>query len=324
MELSNFDRLLDRYLHNKATEQERAKINLWLDVRGKRHEEDAELTKEEQEILFQKITSPLANEKEIIDFRPSSAIEDSRRTWTFRIAASIIFVTLSGILAWYLIGTGPGTLQYSNAHKVDKMILNDGTIVWLRGTGSSLSYIEMPQRSERHGQLRGEALFEVAKNPSMPFILSCDKYIIKVIGTSFSLKTVGDGLQVKVFTGKVNISTPTDQVGIDIEPNETVIYSGDEVTSRQTMSAADIQSTVADTEFDMSFTNTKMSSVIEKISAKFDVKMLFIENSIANCKITADFTDRSLESTLQMLSDVLDVSFAKKGDQIEINGAGCK
>lgn len=323
MELSDFDKLLDRYLTGQVTEQERAKINLWLDVRKTKHEADAELTKEEEEALFQKLTSTLSNEQEIIAFRPSKAVEEQRWTRTIRIAASIAFVISAAVLTWYLAGTGPGTLQYSNANKVEKVILNDGTIVWLRGTASSLSYFEMPQKNERRSELRGAALFEVAKDPNRPFILSCDKYTIKVLGTSFSLKTLDDGLQIQVFTGKVNVSTEADDQGIDIEPSETVTYTGNAVTSRAIMSTADIENTVADTEFEMSFTNARMSAVVEKISAKFDVEMSFVERSIANCKITANFTDHSLESTLQMLSDVLDVSFVRKGERIEINGVGC-
>ena len=53
------------------------------------------------------------------------------------------------------------------------------------------------------------------------------------------------------------------------------------------------------------------------------MKINIEKGQAGQCRITADFTDHSLESTLQMITEVLDVEYARNGNAVIISGRGC-
>jgi transmembrane sensor len=322
MKKSNFDRLLKRYLAGQVSEQERIKIEAWLDVMKTEDTTDLELSKEDEDKLFEKITSNVDSAKEITAFPPGMEKKTPLNRWVFRIAASLLIVSLVAYAAWYITQPDGGSLQVASKNGVEKIILNDGTLVWLR-PGSKLIYYEKADEGIRYSELDGEALFEVVKDASHPFVIKCDGATIRVLGTSFSVKTGKDSLELKVLTGKVNLSSETDKAGVDIERNEKVIYTGSSGIKKLTLPEAEVSEITAHTEYDMEFTNTTIDEIMEKVGKKFNVKVTMTNKQIGRCRITADFTDHSLESTLQMITEVLYVDYNKKGSTITITGSGC-
>jgi transmembrane sensor len=315
MDESNFDRLLERYVTGKVTEQEKRKIEAWFDVRKTRGEENTSLNSQEAEELFKRITSKIDNEEDVKSLRPHSAITRNRTRLVIGIAATIIvFFTV----ALFLFNSS--WMPRSSGSSTERLILNDGTIVWLRGK-SKFNYYESD--GTRNGTLEGEALFEVAKDPARPFRIRYNDYTITVVGTSFALRTTDDSVEVKVLTGKVRITTPSDSSGIFLERFETATMHAGTEAVKSSFSTQQIPVLIADTQYDMSFSNTTMKEVADRLSVKFNVEFKFSNQQIGNCLVTADFTDHSLESTTAMLADALHASFKRDGKTILIEGSGC-
>lgn len=314
MEESNFNRLLERYVAGKATPGEKAKIELWFEVRKTSDSFDTGLTDDEKEDLFRKISANIDNDEEIRTFRPLAALHHQRRTLALRIAASILLLATLSLAVFSIVQrTSPGD--------VEKVILNDGSIVWLRPQ-SKFAYFESPTDATRNGELHGEGLFEIAKDPNRPFLIRHGNVTLRVLGTSFSLKTAHDTLELKVLTGKVTLSSPTNTEGIVVTPNETALCINTAIT-KSTLTPTQKQQVVALAQYNMQFTNAPLTDVVDRIAEKFDVEIRLTNDSLAKCLITADFTDQSLESTLQMMTEVINASFKKQKNHIEINGPGC-
>lgn len=316
MDESNFDRLLDRYVSGKVTPLEKRKIEAWFEVLKSRGDENAKLSDQEAEQLFQKITANIDNEDEIRSLRPQTS-KRKRTQFLVGIAASILaLMSITAILLNYdsLITGHP-------ANSTQQLILKDGSIVWLRGA-SSFNYYEAKDGS-RHGVLNGEALFEIAKDPLHPFTIKHSNYSITVLGTSFNLRAVRDSLELMVLTGKVRLTTSYDSTGVLVQHLETVRLAGSMAIEKSTFSEKVVSNLVADTQYDMNFTNTDMQSVADRLSKKFNVKFEFSNGKIGKCLVTADFTDHSLESTTAMLADVLNADFKREGKVIVVNGPGC-
>src|SRR5690606_22071977 len=77
------------------------------------------------------------------------------------------------------------------------MLLEDGTKVWLNAD-SKLTY----SRNFAQGDLRevfldGEAFFEVVSNPQKPFVVHTSALNIKVLGTSFNVKSYSDDSRIE-------------------------------------------------------------------------------------------------------------------------------
>lgn len=320
MEKSDFDRLLERYLKGEVTEDERIKLEAWLDTVKTNVPGGLDLDRETEDKLFQKITSGLDNTDEIIALVPTRKLGVGQ--WILRIAATVLVIALATYSILQLREADGDVAQVVAANKVEKRILSDGSLVWVRGD-SKLVFYEKPTEGIRYSELDGQALFEVAKDPTRPFIVQCGDARLKVLGTSFSVKARAGELELKVLTGKVNLSSQRENLTIDVEPNEQVIYRNGTI-EKSTLSSEAIDALVAQTEYNMEFSNVPMSQVFRKIEDKFDVRIRLDNASIGRCRINADLTDHSLESTLQMITEVLAVTYSRHGNTITVRGKGCE
>ena len=109
-------------------------------------------------------------------------------------------------------GTGSevlyNTLNVPRGSKLVTIKLSDGTMVWLTSE-SSLRYPASFAAIERKVEITGEAYFEVAHNPAMPFIVKKDAMEIKVLGTHFNINTYEDeGIdKITLLEGSIKILT---------------------------------------------------------------------------------------------------------------------
>ncbi|OKS87252.1 FecR family protein [Mucilaginibacter polytrichastri] len=108
-------------------------------------------------------------------------------------ACSLVFILILGGLFTYrsqqrAIVPVYNTAIFSGEGMRKKMILPDGTQVWLN-SDSKLEYDkDMMSRSTRQVRLIGEAYFDVAHDKKHPFIIATDKISVKVLGTAFNIK----------------------------------------------------------------------------------------------------------------------------------------
>lgn len=84
------------------------------------------------------------------------------------------------------------------------LALEDGTRVYL-----NTDTVVVPRYSERVRSVeveKGEALFEVVKNPDRPFIVTAGDHQIRALGTSFVVRRDRENLAVTLVEGKVTVT----------------------------------------------------------------------------------------------------------------------
>jgi ferric-dicitrate binding protein FerR (iron transport regulator) len=316
-----FSDLIRRYQSGTCTPQEKELVEKWLENRAESKQSDKLPTQEREEILadistqlFEKIHS----EKQ----QPRAAAP-----W-WRMAAAFTLLAVAAYLLWYLAyptANGASILQASTSgYDIRKVILSDGTIIWLKGN-STITYPREFTGAERHVALTGEALFEVAKDPGHPFIVSSGDFRATVLGTSFNLKTTVQDVEVLVLTGKVALTSNTRADRIIVMPNQKVSFSrADQQPAKAEAKAAEQQRVVERTEYIMNFRDTRMDEVLKRIEKKFDVSTTVDDRALTHCMITIDLTDRSLDSTLEMVSAILGFTYEINNNTISIHGEGCE
>jgi ferric-dicitrate binding protein FerR (iron transport regulator) len=206
-------------------------------------------------------------------------------------------------------------------NNIEREILADGSIVWLHKS-SELTFVESAD-GKRLATLRGEGLFEVAKDPTRPFVISCGDAKVRVVGTSFNLKSDEAGIELKVLTGKVHVSTISDATGVEVIPNETAVFRPEVGLKKRTMDEREVKAVTANTEYDMAFKNTALKTVILRIERKFSVEVILENSEMNHCHITADLTDHSLDGTMEMLRELLDIEYSLEKNTVTIRGKGC-
>ncbi len=305
MEKSNFDDLLERYLANRVTEEERTRLETWLEVMKSEDTRDLELSAADEERLFQNIIASRDNTADIKALNPYK--RDSGK-WTIRIASAVAILAIASVALWFAFQSD-----------TQKLILDDGSIVWLQ-RDSHFSFANQP--GERLATLSGEALFEVAKDPTRPFRIQYQDVTVEVVGTSFRLKT-GDSVKLTVLTGKVHVSSLRDTIGIDITSNEKIVYAPTGLVQRSTLLPQEKVETVANTEYALDFTNIALAEVVNKLSKKFEVRITIENADAARCRLTIDLTDQSLTNALDRIAEVLHIEYRKDKDSFTISGSGC-
>lgn len=108
------------------------------------------------------------------------------------IAASVAFA-----LAWNLGGTGYET----SVGEIRRVPLADGSVAAI----NTASKIEVALAEKRRSVVldRGEAWFQVAKDPERPFVVEAGRVRVQAVGTAFSVRRRDNGAEVLVTEGVV-------------------------------------------------------------------------------------------------------------------------
>ena len=117
------------------------------------------------------------------------------------------------------------TTLYIPCGQVYKVILNDGTEVWLNAN-SRLIYPVRFAGNKRKVRLEGEAYFKVARNERMPFVIETETLTTEVLGTEFNVKSYKESqTHVTLVNGSVRVGMPSLGKTVILEPGEEITYA---------------------------------------------------------------------------------------------------
>lgn len=314
MNNSEFSRLIERYQQGLATEEEKAALDAWFESMGE--DENFSWTKKDEGDQFNAIRNRIRLTEKSVRVIPLYS-----RQW-LKIAATILLLIASSYAIWYAAFRNEMVTLTSRTGTTAKAILDDGTLVWLKGN-STLEYPKRFEGNERAVALSGEALFEVTKDASHPFVIHCGNLSARVLGTSFNLKADQKALELLVLTGKVELSCSGGQNPMVVLPDQKVRYDG--LPQQEKLAVKEEERTIVllGTEYDMAFRSATMKNVAERIEGKFNMHVVLDESDVSDCLITADFTDQSLDDTLRMIAEILGFRYEIRGDTVTITGGGC-
>lgn len=311
-----FNTLIDRYQQGLATEKEKQMLESWL---AQRNQVDLlSLSAEDKE---KKRLSILAR----IEAKRSVPVPVNTFGSVWRVAAAVLLLATVSYFGWQYAGSDFGSqaelMTATSAGDINKVMLADGSIVWLKGN-STLTFPAQFTGNTRNVTLMGEALFEVEKDPSHPFVIQCGELTTTVLGTSFNIKSSAQNIEVVVLTGKVSLTSAYDKQGIIVLPNEKAIYRGRNLAKAETPKEEKMAA-VTGTQYSMDFNDTRMNEIIRRIEGKFNVKVSMTDPSLGTCMITADLTDKSLQRTLDIITRTLTVQYEINGNTITLKGKAC-
>jgi transmembrane sensor len=103
------------------------------------------------------------------------------RRWLFALAASVV-VGISGAIFLYTVGPLAGDRYATPVGGMSAVPLKDGSKVTLN-TGSRIR-VDLTRKERRIDLAAGEAFFDVAKDPSRPFIVRAGGKRIVAVGTT--------------------------------------------------------------------------------------------------------------------------------------------
>lgn len=108
-----------------------------------------------------------------------------------------------------------------------QLILPDGSKVWLNNV-SSLRYPTSFVGDKRIVELTGEAYFEIAKDPSKPFLVQTKEETVEVLGTSFNIMAYEDegNIRTTLLNGAVRVKAGN--ASVLLKPDEQAKFNSTE------------------------------------------------------------------------------------------------
>ena len=150
------------------------------------------------------------------------------------IAAILLIALLSGALLFSLLSKRIEKAQVVYTETIipdgqkGKMILADGTKISLN-SGTRIRYPSNFNGNTREVYLEGEGYFEVAHNKAKPFLVHSGRLTVKVLGTSFNMKSYPDEnrIETTLITGSIKLFETKGKQNNEIttlKPNEQAVY----------------------------------------------------------------------------------------------------
>ena len=177
--------------------------------------------------------------------------------------------------------------------------LSDGTKVMLNAN-STLEYPASFDDAEvREVRLKGEAHFEVTKNPHRPFVVKAGEMQTQVLGTVFDVKAYRkDAPKVTLMQGKVKVSNADTEV--EMRPGQTATLQVDKiVVSKASSSASDW----LEGDFDMD--QVTLAEAMSDIGAWYNKTVVFQSQANMDKLIHFRFSRRaSLQEIITALNEM--------------------
>lgn len=229
-----------------------------------------------------------------------------------------------------------------------KMVLPDGTQVWLN-SDSKLEYAESFTGATREVSLEGEAYFDVVKDPKRPFIVHTSAIDIRVLGTSFNVKSYPQEktIETTLIRGMIEVINKNKPQApkIILRPKEKLVFNkqAEEINGlpagnqkemwkdsshNKTMAIAitALPPNVADSSLTetswvynrLLFEGDSFREVAVKMERWFNIRINFKNEKIANYRLSGSFDRETIDEALQALKYIAPFNYKINNNEVDI------
>ena len=325
------EELIFKYLNKELTEKERQQLQDWLELQ------------EENRAIFSKLTSYYKNDESVLSDFKNEVWEDVNRKlsgtnkegfapsssigWAIilKIAAVLVILSASVLIA--------NQFQTDSQPKSEDVIvgtilkeaplgmkittkLPDGSLVYLN-SGSKISYPEEFQGQTRKVSLEGEAFFEVKHNPKKPFLVNMGDNEVRVLGTSFNIRSyaIDSAVYVSVASGRVSYSIPSGDEVI-LEPDRMATY----IPSKGSLTTDEVNELQAFgwKSKELYFNDLTLDKVVTELERWYGVEIIY-DGLASKGTYSEKFSNPTIKEVLQSLSFVYRFEFTIEGKEITLS-----
>lgn len=214
--------------------------------------------------------------------------------WAAGIAATVMLG--GGLLAfgaWRQAGDAPAPIQVASAPAVlavystpvggqQTVTLEDGSQVTL-STDTEVRLTNW-DRQRALTVVKGEAFFQVAKNPEQPFVVTAAGHTVTALGTAFDVRVQPNQWSVSLVEGKVRVASP--QTSVDMTPGHHLSQQGDGAWSVEQRNVADLASW---RDGSLVFENQPLATIVQEMNRYSTQQMRITDPALAATPLSGRF-----------------------------------
>lgn len=241
------------------------------------------------------------DQENLVPNENSTTIKFAPQIYLKYAAIAIIALLISGVSGYKYFNPRQITLANNSNQNTIITTLTDGTTIYL-AQNSTLTYPKRFAGKSRRVTLNGEAFFEVAKNAKKPFIIDTKAASVKVLGTSFNIKsTDAKNFELNVVEGKVGVN-------LNNNPSENIIaIAGDKVIANKEKLAKERTENIHTAKNKMvrlQFQDERFDNIINIINKTYGSNLELSGEKLKNKYISVTF-----ENDISSIVNILSVSF---------------
>lgn len=308
---------LVKYLLGEATEEESEAVKAWMaaaPVNARYYRDFKTIWDESRKLAASSMVDVDAAWNR---FEERRAAVSKKRSIVFpkspalRIAAGIALLIAVGSIFFFFNKNDGGMLAIRNGDTTLIQTLPDGSVVTLN-KHAELQYPKDFSGGTRTVILNGEAFFEVVPDKAHPFIITANEASVRVLGTSFNVKSTNAATEVIVATGVVEVSRQEER--LQLMPNEaTTVYHGRAGLEKRKTDDA-LYNYYRTQEFVCN--NTPLSRLADIISEAYNVQIEMPDPAVGELPLTVTFRNESLPEVLRVISETLAIRVEQEGNRI--------
>lgn len=208
---------------------------------------------------------------------------------------------------WNTITTARGN-QYS-------LVLPDGSKVWLNAA-SSVRFPTAFTGGERKVEITGEAYFDIAAQPSMPFKVIARGGEIDVLGTHFNINAYDDESAVRttLLEGAVKVLQGPSE--LELHPGQQAVSANGKITL---IKHVDTDRATAWKDGFFYFDNTDLHTLMRQVARWYDVEVAF-KGDVSDDGFSGKISRNVPLSKLLKVLEQYDIHFDVTGNKITVSG----
>lgn len=228
-----------------------------------------------------------------------------------RVAAMVIILAGAGWIFFKVATPKKITVLSSAIEKNIEVHLTDGSMIYLN-RNSRLTYPKSFSGDSRRVTLSGEAFFDIASDPELPFIIDAGKATIKVEGTSFNVITRNSNNKVEVYvsSGKVRVNSDKGGHTVTLEPGDI----GEISETGSILSRNNNPNYLAWHTGMLYYDGERLSEVFRDLKRIFNIEIKVTDPEINDYSLTSPFEHQPHDTIVKLICTTFNLRYVREGE----------
>jgi len=223
----------------------------------------------------------------------------ARRTWR-KVAQGVAAALLLGLLLGQTPYVDRWRADYATATGESRSIqLEDGSQLQLN-TNTAVQ-VTLTRGERRVRLLRGEAWFDVERDPARPFVVNAGEGWVRVVGTHFSVASNAGQTRVKVGQGRVEVNAGSG-LGVFLGPGQAVEYAAGSLAPLHPFEPA---TAFAWRQRQLVFSQQPLAEVVAELNRYWPGQTVLLGEGLRQRKVSGVFEIDKPDAVLKALTHTL-------------------
>lgn len=310
------EQVITRNLSGEATYEDIIRLSEWLSFDDANKEMflkikkywDAEVSHvQTDDILYS--YNKLLNKIQDID---AGTVPVMSKQWIKTLLISVAAMLAGIVIFWAVSGTKIPQENYTcmSGNGVSEMVLPDGTKVSLN-KNSTLYYSGQYDKKNREVRLKGEAYFDVEKDPSKPFIVNVEDTRITALGTAFNVNNYTNNSTLSITLVEGSIRFENGAQNILLQPGQQLLYNIQ--TEKVDVESIETDVFTAWKDHLIKYRSLSFEDLCRKLEDLYGVDIVIESDHIKDQIISGSFENNlSLDQILDLLKKNLSFRWSKE------------